>query len=68
MFVLVLGTLIALVLYIVLGLQPVMSLKAAVQTIKHYPANTKVSYGGTFTTTKKTRMGVLLAQLPGRHR
>ena len=42
-----------------LGLEPVMSLKTAVQTIKHYPAYTKVSYGGTYTTTKKTRMGVL---------
>jgi len=42
-----------------LGLEPVMSLKTAVQTIKHYPANTKVSYGGMYTTDKKTRMGVL---------
>ena len=42
-----------------LGLQPVMSLKTAVQTIKHYPADTKVSYGGIYTTTRKTRMGVL---------
>ncbi len=42
-----------------LGLEPVMSLKTAVQTIKHYPANTKVSYGGIFTTKEKTRMGVL---------
>lgn len=42
-----------------LGLKPVMSLKTAVQTIKSYPAGTKVSYGGTYTTTKKTRMGVL---------
>ena len=42
-----------------LGLKPVMSLKSAVQTIKIYPAGTKVSYGGTYTTTKKTRMGVL---------
>lgn len=42
-----------------LGLEPVMSLKTAVQTIKHYPAETKVSYGGLYTTTKKTRMGVL---------
>ena len=42
-----------------LGLEPVMSLKTAVQTIKHYPAGTKVSYGGTYTTDKKTRMGVL---------
>jgi alanine racemase len=30
-----------------------------VQTIKHYPAGTKVSYGGTYVTTRKTRMGVL---------
>ena len=42
-----------------LGLEPVMTLKTAVQTIKHYPAGTKVSYGGTYTTTRKTRMGVL---------
>ena len=42
-----------------LGLEPVMSLKTAVQTIKHYPAGTKVSYGGMYTTTKRTRMGVL---------
>lgn len=42
-----------------MGLHPVMSLKTAVQTIKHYPAGTKVSYGGTYTTSKKTRMGVL---------
>ena len=42
-----------------LGLKPVMTLKTAVQTIKSYPANTKVSYGGTYTTTRKTRMGVL---------
>ena len=42
-----------------LGLEPVMSLKSAIQTIKHYPAGTKVSYGGMYTTTKKTRMGVL---------
>ena len=42
-----------------LGLKPVMSLKSAVQTIKIYPAGTKVSYGGIYVTTKKTRMGVL---------
>ncbi len=42
-----------------LGLVPTMSLKTAVQTIKHYPAGTKVSYGGTYTTDRKTRMGVL---------
>ena len=42
-----------------MGLQPVMSLKTAVQTIKHYPAGTRVSYGGMYTTSRKTRMGVL---------
>lgn len=42
-----------------LGLQPVMSLKTAIQTIKHYPADTKVSYGGIYKTSRKTRMGVL---------
>ena len=42
-----------------LGLQPVMSLKSAIQTIKHYPADTKVSYGGIYKTSRKTRMGVL---------
>ena len=42
-----------------LGLLPVMSLKTAVQTIKHYPEGTKVSYGGMYTTSCKTRMGVL---------
>ena len=42
-----------------LGLKPVMTLKSAVQTIKHYPAGTKVSYGGTYVTSRKTRMGVL---------
>ena len=42
-----------------LGLVPVMSLKTAVQTIKHYPPGTRVSYGGMYTTEKKTRMGVL---------
>lgn len=42
-----------------LGLKPVMALKTAVQTIKIYPAGTKVSYGGTYVTKKQTRMGVL---------
>ena len=42
-----------------LGLQPVMTLKSAIQTIKTYPAGTKISYGGTYMTDKKTRMGVL---------
>ena len=42
-----------------LGLQPVMSLKATVSTIKTYPAGTLVSYGGIYKTEKQTRMGVL---------
>ena len=42
-----------------MGLKPVMTLKTAVQTIKSYPAGTKVSYGGTYVTDRKTRMGVL---------
>lgn len=42
-----------------LGLKPVMALKAVVQTIKTYPAGTKVGYGGTHTTQRQTRMGVL---------
>lgn len=42
-----------------LGLRPVMSLRSAVQTIKVYPEGTKVSYGGTYTTSKVTRIGVL---------
>ncbi len=42
-----------------LDLEPVMSLKTAVQTIKHYPAGTDVSYGRRFTTARTTRMGVV---------
>ncbi len=42
-----------------LGLKPVMTLKATVSTIKTYPVNTAVSYGGIYKTDKKTRMGVL---------
>ena len=42
-----------------LGLLPVMSLKATVSTIKTYPADTAVSYGGIYVTDKKTRMGVI---------
>lgn len=42
-----------------LGLQPVMSLKSTVSTIKIYPAGTSVSYGGIFVTDKKTRMAVI---------
>lgn len=42
-----------------LGLKPVMSMKTTVSTIKIYPAGTKVSYGGTFTTHGTTRIGVV---------
>lgn len=42
-----------------LGLKPIMSMKTTISTIKTYPAGTKVSYGGTYVTDKKTRMGVI---------
>ena len=42
-----------------LDLRPVMSLKSSVSTIKVYDPGTTVSYGRTFCTEKKTRMGVL---------
>ena len=42
-----------------LGLKPVMTLKTTVSTIKTYEPGTRVSYGGIFTTQKRTRMGVL---------
>ncbi len=42
-----------------LGLQPVMTLKTTVSTIKTYPEGTDVSYGRTYTTGRVTRMGVL---------
>ena len=42
-----------------LGLKPVMSMKTTVSTIKIYPKGTKISYGGIYTTTEKTRMGVV---------
>lgn len=42
-----------------LGLKPVMTMKTNISTIKVYPAGTKVSYGGTYTCPKKTRMGVV---------
>lgn len=42
-----------------LGLQPVMALKSAVSTIKIYDPGTCVSYGRTFRTEEKTRIGVL---------
>lgn len=42
-----------------LGLQPVMSLKTTVSTIKTYPTGTAISYGGIYVTDKTTRMGVI---------
>ncbi len=42
-----------------LGLEPVMTLKTVVSTVKVYPAGTKISYGGIFETDKTTRVGVI---------
>ncbi len=42
-----------------LGLKPVMAMKTTVSTVKIYPAGTKISYGGTYTTGKSTRIGVI---------
>lgn len=42
-----------------LDLRPVMSLKTCVSTIKVFDPDTTVSYGRTFRTTERTRMGVL---------
>ena len=42
-----------------LSLKPVMSMKTTVSTIKIYPEGTKISYGGIYTTDKKTRVGVV---------
>ena len=42
-----------------LGLRPVMSLKSSVSTIKVFEPDTDISYGRTFRTEGKTRVGVL---------
>ncbi len=42
-----------------MGLRPVMTMKTTVSTIKIYPAGTKISYGGLYTTKDKTRIGVI---------
>ena len=42
-----------------LGLKPVMTMKTTISTIKIYPAQTKISYGGTFMTDSQTRVGVV---------
>ncbi len=52
-----------------LGLQPVMSLKTTVSTIKFYKPGTSISYDGTYVTDKKTRVGVLpIGYADGYHR
>lgn len=42
-----------------LGLKPCMRLMTRVSTIKFYDEDTRVSYGGTFAATQRTRMGVI---------
>lgn len=42
-----------------LGLRPVMTLKSCVSTIKIFDADTDISYGRTYRTAGKTRVGVL---------
>ena len=42
-----------------LGLRPCMSLMTRISTIKHYEPGVRVSYGGTFTVERHTRMGVI---------
>ena len=42
-----------------LDLRPVMALKSCISTIKVFDAETDISYGRTFRTEKKTRVGVL---------
>lgn len=42
-----------------LGLRPVMSCRSAVSTIKIFDPDTCISYGRTFRTTERTRIGVL---------
>ena len=52
-----------------LGLRPGMTLKSRVSAMKQYPAGTKISYGGTFTTQRETRMGVIpIGYADGLHR
>ena len=44
-----------------LGLKPCMRFVTTVSTIKHYEAGTDISYGRRFTTSRRTRIGVLTA-------
>ena len=52
-----------------LGLKPCMALKSRIVAVNHYPAGTKISYGGTYTTARDTRMGVIpVGYADGLHR
>lgn len=52
-----------------LGLRPCMTLKSRIIAIKDYPAGTKISYGGTYTTQRESRMGVIpIGYADGLHR
>lgn len=44
---------------VVMDLQPVMTVKARVAQVRDIPADTAISYGGTFRTDKPTRMAVI---------
>ena len=53
----------------ILGLKPCMALKSRITAVKTYPAGTKISYGGTYTTERETRMGVVpVGYADGLHR
>ena len=52
-----------------LGLGPCMTLKSRISAVKVYPEGTRVSYGGTYTTERETRMGVIpVGYADGLHR
>ncbi len=52
-----------------LGIKPGMTLKSRVTAVKHYPVGTRISYGGTWTTPRETRMGVIpIGYADGLHR
>ncbi len=52
-----------------LDLKPGMTLKSRISAVKQYPAGTKISYGGTYTTQRETRMGVIpIGYADGLHR
>ena len=52
-----------------LDLGPCMTLKSRISAVKLYPPGTKISYGGTWTTERETRMGVIpIGYADGLHR